>query len=171
MPGCDDGPMRLTRRGVIVAALATVLTLTGCTSSGYPADPEGTLDEVSGGTLSVGVVHHPPYVDATGAEPSGSEVDLVRAFAEQIDADIAWTASGEEALMTGLESGAVDLVAGGLTDQTPWSSKASQTRSYAEDTGPDGSTVQLVLAVPLGENQLLGELERFLDEHHEGARP
>ena len=163
------GPMR---RKLLVGTVATMaLALTGCTSSGYPADPDGTFDDVSGGTLSVGIVHHPPYVDATGEEPAGSEVDLVRAFAEQLDADIEWTASGEEALMTAMESGDVDLVAGGLTDQSPWSSKASLTRSYAEDTGPDGETVQLVLAVPLGENQLLGELERFLDEHHEGATP
>ncbi|NUL45229.1 transporter substrate-binding domain-containing protein [Cellulosimicrobium funkei] len=155
--------------GFLVTTAA--LTLTGCTSSAYPADPNGTFDDVSGGTLSVGVVHHPPYVDATGAEPSGSEVELVRAFAEEIDAEIEWTASGEEALVTALEAGDVDLMAGGLTDQSPWSSHAGLTRSYAEDTGPDGKTVNLVLAVPLGENQLLGELERFLDEHHPESTP
>ncbi|GAA1119920.1 transporter substrate-binding domain-containing protein [Citricoccus alkalitolerans] len=155
--------------GFLVAAVA--LTATGCTSSAYPADPNGTFDDVSGGTLSVGVVHHPPYVDATGAEPSGSEVELIRTFAEEIDAEIEWTASGEEALITALETGDVDLMAGGLTDQSPWSSQAGLTRSYAEDTGPDGKTVKLVLAVPLGENQMLGELERFLDERHAEVAP
>src|SRR5699024_6090294 len=37
-------------------ALAATLALTGCTSSGYPADPDGTYDRVTGGTLQVGVV-------------------------------------------------------------------------------------------------------------------
>src|SRR5690606_32927434 len=78
-------------------ALTATLALTGCTSSGYPADPDGTYDRVTGGTLQVGVVHHPPYVDATGAEPSGSEVDLIEGFARQVDAQIEWTVTGEEA--------------------------------------------------------------------------
>ncbi|MFB9070139.1 transporter substrate-binding domain-containing protein [Citricoccus parietis] len=110
-------------------------------------------------------------MDATGAEPTGSEVDLIQAFAEEIDAEIEWTASGEESLITALKTGDVDLMAGGLTDQSPWSSQAALTRSYAEDTGPDGKTVNLVLAVPLGENQMLGELERFLDERHPETTP
>ena len=163
---------RASRRGALIGALLVVpLFLVSCTSSGYPADPDGTFDGATGGTLSVGISHHPPYVDASGPEPTGSEVALIRAFAEDIDAEIEWTVSGEEALMTALEAGDVDLVGGGLTDQSPWSSKGSLTRGYAEDTGPDGQTVQLVLAVPLGENQMLAELERFLDSAHPGATP
>jgi polar amino acid transport system substrate-binding protein len=154
----------------LVAVLATALSLTGC-SSGYPADPQQTFDDVSGGTLSVGVVHHPPYVDASGAEPTGTEVDLIEDFARLVGAEIEWTVSGEEALMTALEARDLDLVAGGLTDQSPWTTHASLTRSYAQDSGPDGKTAKLVMAVPLGENQMLGELERFLDEHHPGATP
>lgn len=162
---------RFLRAGTTAALLAAALTLTSCTSSGYPADPDGTFDRAAGGTLSVGLSHHPPYVDASGAEPRGSEVDLVRQFARQIGAEPEWTVTGEESLMTGLEAGDLDLVAGGLTDQSPWSSRAALTRSYAEATGPDGSSVHLVLAVPLGENQMLAELERFLDVHHPGATP
>lgn len=176
----ERGFMRSSRRALLAGAtpaaalataLAAVLALTGCTSSGYPADPDGTLDEVSDGTISVGVTHHPPYVDASGTEPTGSEVDLIEGFAQEINADIQWTVSGEEALITALEAGDVDLVAGGLTDQSPWSSQAALTRSYAEATGPDGKAVQLVLAAPAGENQLLGQLERYLDENHPGGTP
>lgn len=163
---------RASPRGALISALLVVpLFLASCTSSGYPADPDGTFDRAAGGTLSVGVSHHPPYVDASGPEPTGSEVELIRAFAADIEAEIEWTVSGEEALMTALEAGDVDLVGGGLTDRSPWSSKASLTRGYAQDTGPDGQTVQLVLAVPLGENQMLAEVERFLDSRHPGATP
>lgn len=162
--GRDAGPLT----GL---ALTAALALTGCTSSGYPADPEGTFDRVSGGTLSAGVVHHPPYVDALGAEPSGSEVELIEGFARQLGADVEWTVTGEEAAMTALETGDVDLVAGGLTSQTPWSTHGAVTRGYAEDTGADGSTVSLVMAVPLGENQMLTELERYLDTAHPGVQP
>ncbi|MFC7402536.1 transporter substrate-binding domain-containing protein [Citricoccus sp. GCM10030269] len=163
--------MRRARASIAGGMLAGALLLSGCTSSGYPADPDRTLDRASDGTLSVGVVHHPPYVDASGAEPTGSEVDLIEGFAQNINADVEWTVSGEEALMTAMHAGDLDLVAGGLTSQSPWTSKASLTRSYAEDTGPDGKTVKLVMAVPLGENQMLSELERYLDENHPGATP
>jgi polar amino acid transport system substrate-binding protein len=160
---------RLT--GLSGLALAAALALTGCTSSGYPADPEGTYDRVTGGTLNVGVVHHPPYVDATGAEPSGTEVDLVEGFARQIDAEIEWTVAGEESVMTALQNGDLDLVAGGFTSQSPWTTHGAVTRHYAETTGPDGKPVKLVMAVPLGENQMLTELERYLDVAHPGAQP
>ncbi|MGM7667016.1 transporter substrate-binding domain-containing protein [Microbacterium sp. A93] len=162
------------RRATVPAAglaLTAAVALTGCTSSGYPADPEGTFDEVSGGTLSVGVVHHPPYVDASGPEPSGSRVDLVEGFAKSIGADIEWTVSGEEALMIALKAGDLDLVAGGLTSQSPWSTHGALTRDYAEATGPDGKPVKLVLTLPLGENQMLTEVEKYLDAEHPGARP
>ncbi|GAA1133998.1 transporter substrate-binding domain-containing protein [Citricoccus alkalitolerans] len=152
-------------------ALAAALALTGCTSSGYPADPEGTIDKATNGTLNVGVVHHPPYVDASGAEPSGPEVELVEGFARKIGAEIEWTVSGEEAVMTALQAGDLDLVAGGLTSQSPWSTHGALTRDYAEDTGPDGKPVKLVMAVPLGENQMLTELEGYLDSTHQGAQP
>jgi hypothetical protein len=39
------------------------------------------------------------------------------------------------------------------------------TRDYAEAQGPDGEPVKLVMAVPLGENQMLTALETYFDQH------
>ena len=156
--------MTITRRAALTGLLGgAVLGFTACTSSGYPADPDGTLDRVTGGVLRAGVVHHPPHVDASGAEPVGPEPDLIRGFAAAHDAEIAWTVSGEESLMTALEKGDVDLVAGGLTSDSPWTTHASLTRDYAEAAGSDGEPVKLVMAVPPGENQMLAALEAHLD--------
>jgi polar amino acid transport system substrate-binding protein len=167
----EDPMARFRTVNPVAVALGMGIALVGCTSSDYPADPQGTYDRVTGGTLRVGVVHHPPYVDTTRAVPHGSEVELVEGFASRLDAEVEWTASGEEALMTALKAGDLDLVAGGLTSQSPWTSHAALTRDYAETTGPDGATAKLVLAVPLGENQLLGELEEYLDEAHPEVEP
>ncbi|MCG7421322.1 transporter substrate-binding domain-containing protein [Micrococcus porci] len=162
--------MQTPRRTLLTGALAAAgVVLTGCTSSGYPADPDGTLDRITGGTLRVGASHHPPHVDAAGAEPQGPEPDLVRAFAAERDARVEWTVSGEEALMTALKQGDLDLVVGGLTKKSPWTTDAGLTRPYAETTGPDGEKAELVMAVPLGENQFQSALERFLDAHGEEA--
>lgn len=163
--------MGTPRRRVLSGLLAAAgLGLAGCSSSGYPADPEGTLDRITGGVLRAGAAHHPPYVDVTGAEPAGSEADLVRRFAQSRGANVEWTVSGEEALLTSLEKGDLDIVVGGLTKKSPWTTHASLTRPYAEVTGPDGEQAKLVMAVPLGENQMLGALERFLDEQPQEGR-
>lgn len=61
-----------------------------------------------------------------------------------------------------LEEGELDLVVGGMTDQTPWVERAGVTRGYTTIEGADGRS--LVMLVPLGENALLFVLEQFLDE-------
>lgn len=157
---------RRPRRGirVIAAALATVaLTGGGLTGCGItvPSDPEGTLQSVSGGELRVGVSPDHGLV-SDDDPPTGSIPDLVSGFADSLDADIEWTVGSEETLVGMLERGDLDLVAGGITDQTPWLDKAGVSRGYTHIDGADGRT--LVMLVPLGENAFLSELERYLDE-------
>jgi ABC-type amino acid transport substrate-binding protein len=144
-------------------ALATVLLLTGCGAQ-IPADPDGTLERTTGGTLRVGVTPHDTFTVVEAGQVSGSEAELVEAFAASIDADVAWTVASEEALVRELENGALDVVIGGITDQTPWIDKAGMTRPYDEFTDARGERHKLVMLVPLGENGFLVELERFLSE-------
>lgn len=146
------------------AALLLVLALlTGCAS--IPRDPDGTLEQVSStGELRVGVSHHPPWTDVTTDPPTGSEVELVTAWAESLGARPTWRVDGEEALVAALERGDVDVVVGGLTDKSAWSSKVGMTRPYVEISGPDGRHAH-VMAVPAGENALQSSLERWLDDH------
>lgn len=149
--------------GVVLVAVLALLA--GCGS--IPADPEGTLDRVRGGFLRVGVSPHPPWTDVSGPvdgeqRPTGSEVELVTAFAESLDAEVHWTAGGEEELVGALSEGKLDLVIGGLTGTSPWSSHAAITRPYVTVPGADGSEEMHVMAAPMGENAFLVALERFL---------
>jgi hypothetical protein len=86
----------------------------------------------------------------------------VRSFASTLDADVAWSSGSEEALVAGLEDGDLDLVIGGLSKDTPWSEEAGMTRPYTESIDRRGDTVKHVMLVPLGENDLLFELDSFL---------
>lgn len=146
-----------------VGVLSAVL-LAGCGAS-IPADPDGTLDRVTGADLRVGVSPSAPWTETDGAgDPSGTEVVLVEEFAEHLGADVEWTEGGEADLVSALERGELDLVIGGFTDATPWTSKAAMTQPYAESTNEEGKTAKHVMLAPMGENAFLVELERFLLE-------
>lgn len=58
-------------------------------------------------------------MQADGDDPSGSVVDLVDGFADHLDAEPEWTVGSEETLVGMLERGDLDLIAGGITSDTP----------------------------------------------------
>jgi polar amino acid transport system substrate-binding protein len=139
-------------------ALVGAVLLAGCQ---VPADPDGTLDRVSGGTMRVGITESPPWTELRDGGRTGIEVDLAEDFARSLDARVEWTEGSEADLVEALERGELDLVIGGLTMRSPWSKHAAFTRPYAEAT-EQGRKERHVMAAPLGENAWLVRLERFL---------
>jgi ABC-type amino acid transport substrate-binding protein len=153
------------------AAIVLGLSLTGCGIT-IPADPSGTLDRVRGGELRAGISPNGDFVRVDAADPAGSEVEAIEEFAASLGAEVEWTVGSEEALVRGLEDEELDLVAGGLTDQTPWIDKAGVTRPYTEAVDAHGAPLKIVMLVPIGENAFLTELETFLTarDQEEAAR-
>lgn len=162
----DTGPA-LTRRAAL--AVGVGLLLCGCGLT-IPTDPDGTLEQVrSGGTLRVGASPRTGWVELDGERaPGGREPQLVEGFAEHLGAEVEWTIAGEEHLVTMLEDGELDLAVGGFTDANLWVDKVGLTRPYAEVV-VDGSTEAHVMMVPMGENALQSELERWLDQNGGGS--
>lgn len=131
----------------------------------FPADAQGTLERAAGGELRVGVSVNPPFTDVSAdGSVAGSEVDLIEVYADRIDADIVWTPAGENTLAAAMGAGELDVIIGGLASDVPWTSDVALTRPYTTATGPDGSTVKIVMGVTPGENALLIDLEHFLAE-------
>ncbi|WP_028279961.1 ABC transporter substrate-binding protein [Arthrobacter sp. H5] len=146
-----------------LAGLALVL-LTGC-GMAIPADPDGTLNEVTDGILHVGVTASGEWVELRpGGDPQGVEPALVQDFAKTLDAEIEWVQGSERELAEGLKLGELDLAVGGFADDTPWVTDAGMTLPYAETTDQRGNTIKHVMLTPLGENAFLLNLERFLLE-------
>ncbi|WP_240747292.1 transporter substrate-binding domain-containing protein [Microbacterium sp. K24] len=154
-------PQRPRRATGIVAALALSAALAGCGLT-IPADPDGTLDAVTGGELRIGTSPDGDLVEVANGTPSGSIVDLVDDFADSIQAEPDWTVASEETLVTMLEAGDLDLIAGGITSDTPWVERAGVSRGYTGIDGAEGR--EIVMLVPLGENAFLTALETFLDQ-------
>ena len=121
------------------ALLVCLLVMGGCD---IPRDPEGTLDQVTGGTMRVGVTEHDPWVRLGDAEPTGVEVEIVKLFADELNAEIEWFEASEEELAGAVEMRTIDLAIGGFTGTNMWSSKMALTHPYL--------TTQIVVAVPSG---------------------
>lgn len=150
---------------LVTLALSAAPLLGACSAlSAVPVDVDGTYDRARGGTLVVGVSEHPPWVDIDeeGGGATGIEADLVKSFAESIDAEVEWRQGPESVLATGIRDGELDIVIGGLTTSAPWSSHMALTRPYAKVPSGGGQEEQMVMGVRMGENELLVELERHL---------
>lgn len=150
----------------LLLGMAVLPLLSGCVAK-FPVDPEGTLQEVRSGTISVGVTPNANFVEVADEELQGSEIQVIKDFAESLDAEVEWTVAGEEQLVAALQDGDLDLVAGGISSKTPWSEKVGMTRPYTTQIDADGQESKIVMLVPPGENAFLFEAERFLDRTQE----
>lgn len=156
----------MTLRAVagVLVLLCTLLLLPACAQS-MPADPEGTLERVAGGTLRVGVSDNGDWVSVQPAgEPEGTEPELIREFAGKLGASIEWSTGSEQVLAEDLKHGELDVVIGGLDDKTPWEKHAGLTMPYTESKDERGETHKHVMLVRKGENAFLLELDKFLAE-------
>ena len=135
--------------------------LVGC---GVPEDPEGTLAHVRGGVLDVGILEDPPWVEVDDGVVRGVDAELVAELAAELDAEVVFVTRGD--VLEALEHHELDLVVGQLDEKDPWKHRVSFTRPYYTDTICVGSKCprkhRRVWAVPLGENGMLVEVERFL---------
>jgi ABC-type amino acid transport substrate-binding protein len=155
----------------VVGVLAAALLLAGC-SEPFPADPDGTLQRVTGDTLRVGVTANVPWTATEpGGPPSGLEVDLATEFADTLDAGVELTVGSEEDLIGRLEAKELDLVVGGFTGTSPWSARAALTTPYTTVPDAQGKPEPHVMAAPLGENAFLVALETFLLTEHRDVLP
>jgi polar amino acid transport system substrate-binding protein len=120
--------------------LLVPLVMAGCD---LPKDPAGTTERVlSTRVLRAGASENPPWVRFNGAEVVGIEADLVRAFAGQMGAQVEWVRNGETPLLEALEKRELDVVAGGITSRSPWTSRLGTTQTYLK--------AKKVVAMPAG---------------------
>ncbi|PYS51489.1 MAG: ABC transporter substrate-binding protein [Acidobacteria bacterium] len=126
--------------------------------SNLPRDPKKTLQHVlESKRLRVGLVEHPPWVVKINGEPAGVEVELVKRFAADLGATPDWSWGGEQEQMEALEHYKLDLLIGGFTSETAWSTYVGLTSPYTDQ--------KQVMASPPGENGFIKRLDDFLYQH------
>ena len=124
----------------LLCLVVALMALTGLACDRFPEDPEETLEEVTGGTMKVGVTINDPWVTGEVGSFGGVEIALVEAFADELDAEIEYLDGSEEELFAALELHELDLVIGGFTSQNTHAMAAGMTHPY--------HTSALVVAVP-----------------------
>jgi polar amino acid transport system substrate-binding protein len=112
-----------------------------------PRDPNGTLARVRGGTMRVGVFERRPWttLPANGGA-GGLEGALVAELARELGARIEWVRATESQLLEALKMRDLDIVIGGLTDDSPWAQHVAFTRPFYTDT--------IVVGAPPGTRRL-----------------
>jgi polar amino acid transport system substrate-binding protein len=139
-----------------------IVVLLFAVACGLPRDPDGTLERVRGDVVRIGVAESRPWVILTPTGADGIEPALARAIADSLGARIEWIRKGESELLADLEERKLDLVLGGLTDDSPWKTKVALTKPFYEDPG---TKKKHVMAAPPGENGWLVFVERQLRRH------
>ncbi|MFH5803253.1 transporter substrate-binding domain-containing protein [Alienimonas sp. DA493] len=165
MPTPAPAALRRRRGGLCAGLLggaAAVVALIGCD---LPRDPGGTMETVRGNVLRAGLTEDAPWVvRGEGGEPGGIEVELIEEFAAAHDARVVWFWGPADEALRQLERRQLDLVAGGLTDDTPWAGRVGLSHAYfTEPPRPDSEHPRNhVMAVPPGENGWLVALDKRL---------
>lgn len=119
----------------------------------FPQDPNHSFEEAKQSGLKVGVAVNPPFTVFENGTFKGSEIELIKNFAEKKNLDLDFTIATESELIENLEKYELHLVIGGFDKKTIWNKKSGLSVPY------DGKHVFLV---GKGENKLLFELEKFM---------
>lgn len=152
-------------------AVALALTLPMWACGAVPRDSHGALDRIRGGVLRAAVVEHPPWTVVDGRAVSGTEAQLLDAWASQLGARVEWRPGALDELVEALHRREVDVLAAGLHQNTPYAPRLALTQPYAETKDAHGTTQRLVLAVTPGESALLFNLDQFLAARGRGTQP
>lgn len=128
------------------------LALCGCR---FPSDPGGTLDRVEEGALRVGLLTPRDGFEAT---PEGRQLAAVAAA---LGAEVKFREGGAHDLVEELRAGGIDLLAGGLPEDTPFSAEVGLSKPWGEVPVGEES-VPAVFGLRQGENAFLLSINRAL---------
>ena len=143
------------------SGLSFVVIALSFTACDLPHDAEGTLSHVQNGSLRVGVSDNEPWVAVAGDTISGYEGVIVGELARQLHSRIEAHPGAESVLLEELKDRKLDLVVGGLTDDSRWKKELALTKPYHTDR--EGK--KHVLALPPGENDWLVRVEEYLHDN------
>lgn len=105
--------------------------LLGACGEEFPRDPEGTSERVRRSrVMRVGITEHAPWSVRHPDGARGPEAELVQRFAHSLEVRVDFRFGQQEALLAALAEFELDLVAGGLREDTRFSEHVGLTRPW-----------------------------------------
>ncbi|GAA0189217.1 hypothetical protein GCM10009122_49160 [Fulvivirga kasyanovii] len=117
-----------------------VVIATQCWSCNYPQDPDHTLDKIKNQTIRVGISESPGLTIVDDDQPSGTEVELIKGYAQTINSQIEWIEGSQELIVELLKEHEVDVAIGGYSKQTAFKKHIGLTRPYKTERIKVGAT-------------------------------
>lgn len=136
-----------------IAVTCLLLALAGCD---VPRDPEQTLDHVRGATLVVGIGTGDDLTDPR-------ERAAVDRLADELDARTVFRRAEFHRLATELENGEIDMIAGALPENTPFSKRLGLSAPVSSVRLGERE-IKTVFAVRKGENGFLKSVETAIGQ-------
>ncbi len=100
------------KKTILSLSLVFALLLTGCSQSSEPSEPgKLVMSELSVYTNA----NFPPFEYMKGTEVVGVDMEIAKAIAEELDAELKITDADFEGIITGLASGKGDIAISGFT--------------------------------------------------------
>lgn len=130
-----------------------LIILTGCN---YPKDPENSFDEANNDSLKVGIVNNPPYVIIENGKVSGTEIEILKNFANSNELNISFKEGSESILVKKLKNYTIHIIAGGFDKKTIWKKYTGTSTTYDSEH---------LFLIPKGENKLLQRLETHIFQY------
>ena len=109
--------------------LIPVVLFWGCN---YPKDPNNTLEKIKHRTIRVGISESPQLCEYSigNNEPTGVEVELIKGYAQSIDAKIEWIKGSQEQIVDLIKEYEVDVAIGGYSKNSAFKTHVGLTRPY-----------------------------------------
>ena len=127
----------------IIPIVLGVFFLVACD---LPRDPEGTLDRITAGDISIGRI--------AGSKPDPTEEKVLQSLLSSLQATPHYETGDAEHLVARLETGKIDLMLGGLPEDTVFAERIGLTKPVGQaEIG--GEPKRTVFAVRSGENGFL----------------
>lgn len=151
--------MRFVSIRMSIRVLAAILFGTVVAGCDLPRDPEGTLENVQGKELRVGVVQ--------AGESADHDRRIVEHLARSLQAKPVYREGDAHVLFKSLEQGRLHLIVGGIPKSTPF-----KDAGFSKAAGPllgSSEDEERVLAVRAGENAFLLRVNRAIEAVRAGG--
>ena len=123
----------------------------------FPKDPGNTLKTVTNGTLRAGIAEAGKWASLENDSAAGIEPELLRKYAQSINAEIEWTPASQDQLIKLLHEDEIDIAIGGFVKKSPFKKEAGWTRPHQTEKIKIGAPAEVPIPQDVEDQKILAK--------------